>query len=28
VALNQGSYAAAHNIESGGVDWFIEISKQ
>jgi S-adenosylmethionine hydrolase len=28
VALNQRSYAAAHNIESGGVDWFIEISKQ
>jgi hypothetical protein len=27
VALNQRSYAAAHNIESG-VDWFIEISKQ
>lgn len=26
VALNQGSYAATHNIESG-VDWFVEIAK-
>ena len=26
VALNQGSYAAAHNIESGG-EWWMEIRK-
>ncbi len=27
VALNQGSYAAAHKISSGP-DWYIEVSKQ
>jgi hypothetical protein len=26
VALNQGSYAAAHKIDSGP-DWFIELSR-
>jgi S-adenosylmethionine hydrolase len=27
VALNQGSYAAAHNVQSG-LDWFVEFSKE